>query len=33
MKEAKEKQKSYSDNRKRPLEFQVGDKAFLKVAP
>jgi hypothetical protein len=33
MKEAKYRQKSYSDNRRRPLEFQVGDKAFLKVAP
>ena len=37
MKEAQEKKKKrrggYADNRKRPLEFQVGDKVFLKVAP
>jgi len=33
MKEAQDRQKSYADNRRRPLEFQVGDKVFLKVAP
>jgi hypothetical protein len=33
MKEAQDIQKSYADNRRRPLEFQVGDKVFLKVAP
>jgi hypothetical protein len=33
MKEAQDRQKSYADRRKRPLEFQVGDKVFLKVAP
>jgi hypothetical protein len=33
MKEAHDRQKSYADNRRRPLEFQVGDKVFLKVAP
>jgi hypothetical protein len=33
MKEAQDKQKCYADNRRRPLEFQVGDKVFLKVAP
>jgi hypothetical protein len=33
MEEAQDKQKSYMDSRRRPLEFQVGDKIFLKVAP
>ena len=33
MKEAQDRQKSYADNRRRPLEFQVGDKVFLKVLP
>ena len=33
MKEAQDRQKSYADNRRRPIEFQVGDKVFLKVAP
>jgi hypothetical protein len=33
MKEAQDRQKHYVDNRRRPLEFQVGDKIFLKVAP
>ena len=33
MKDAQDRQKSYADNRRRPLEFQVGDKVFLKVAP
>jgi hypothetical protein len=33
MKEAQDRQKSYADSRRRPLEFQVGDKVFLKVAP
>ena len=33
MKEAQERQKSYVDNRIRPLESQVGDKVFLKVVP
>ena len=26
-------QKSYADNRKRPLEFDVGDKVYLKISP
>jgi len=26
-------QKSYTDKRRRPLEFQVGDQVFLKVPP
>ena len=29
----KKKRGGYADNRKRPLEFQVGDKVFFKVAP
>ena len=28
-----DRQKKYVDKRQRPLEFQVGDKVFLKVAP
>ena len=27
------RQKSYSDNRRKDLEFQVGDMVFLKVSP
>jgi len=30
---ARSQQKSYADKRRRPLEFQVGDKLFLKVSP
>ncbi|XP_061971828.1 uncharacterized protein LOC133694346 [Populus nigra] len=33
MKETQDRQKSYADHRRRPLEFQVGDKVFVKVAP
>ncbi|KAL5573095.1 hypothetical protein UlMin_022693 [Ulmus minor] len=33
METAQSRQKSYADKRKRPLEFQVGDAVFLKVAP
>ena len=33
MKIAQSRQKSYADRRRRPLEFQVGDLVFLKVAP
>ena len=32
MKESRDRQKSYADKRRRPLEFQVGDKVFLKVS-
>ena len=32
MKEAHDRQKSYSNNRRRPLEFQLEDRVFLKVA-
>jgi hypothetical protein len=27
------RQKSYTNNRRRPLEFKVGDRVFLKVSP
>ncbi|GKB73311.1 hypothetical protein Tco_0934723, partial [Tanacetum coccineum] len=30
---ARVRQKSYADKRRRPLEFEVGDKVMLKVAP
>jgi hypothetical protein len=30
---AQSRQKSYADNRRRPLEFKVGDRVFLKVSP
>ncbi|KAL5576679.1 hypothetical protein UlMin_018378 [Ulmus minor] len=33
MKTAQSRQKIYADKRRRPLEFQVGDSVFLKVAP
>ena len=33
MRKAQSRQKSYADVRRRDLEFEVGDKVFLKVAP
>ncbi|GKB26729.1 hypothetical protein Tco_0866130 [Tanacetum coccineum] len=30
---ARDRQKSYADNRRKPLEFQVGDKVLLKMSP
>ncbi|XP_011007020.1 PREDICTED: uncharacterized protein LOC105112847, partial [Populus euphratica] len=33
MKAAQERQKSYANNRRRLLEFEIGDKVFLKVTP
>ena len=33
MKVAQSRQKSYADNRRKDLEFKVGEKVFLKVAP
>ena len=30
---ARDRQKSYDDKRRKPLEFQVGDKFLLKVSP
>ncbi|GJV92668.1 putative reverse transcriptase domain-containing protein [Tanacetum coccineum] len=32
MQDARDRQKSYDDKRRRPLEFEVGDKVMLKVA-
>ena len=33
LKVAQDMQKSYADNRRRPLKFEVGDHVFLKVSP
>ncbi|XP_075500121.1 uncharacterized protein LOC142538706 [Primulina tabacum] len=33
MKMAQSRQKSYADNRRRPLEFEVGDHVFIKISP
>ena len=33
LKTARDRQKSYADNRRKPLEFQIGDKVLLKVSP
>ncbi|KAJ9539085.1 hypothetical protein OSB04_031818 [Centaurea solstitialis] len=33
LKAARDHQKSYADNRRKPLEFQVGDRILLKVSP
>ncbi|KAJ9544482.1 hypothetical protein OSB04_024189 [Centaurea solstitialis] len=33
LKAARDRQKSYADNRRKPLEFQVGDRVLLKVSP
>ncbi|GJV00322.1 putative reverse transcriptase domain-containing protein [Tanacetum coccineum] len=33
LKAAQDRQKSYADNRQKPLEFSVGDKVLLKVSP
>ena len=33
LKTAQRRQKSYADNRRRDLEFEVGDHVFLKVSP
>jgi len=33
LKVARDRQKSYADNRRKPLEFQEGDKVLLKVSP
>ncbi|XP_075523974.1 uncharacterized protein LOC142556397 [Primulina tabacum] len=33
IKTAQSRQKSYADNRRRPLEFEVGDHVFVKIAP
>ncbi|GJU69732.1 hypothetical protein Tco_1255991 [Tanacetum coccineum] len=33
LKAARDRQKSYADNRRKPLEFEVGDQVLLKVLP
>ena len=33
MKAAQSRQKTYADRRRRPLEFAIGDKVFLKISP
>ena len=33
MRTARDRQKSYADKRRKPLEFQVGDQVLLKVSP
>ncbi|KAD5317429.1 hypothetical protein E3N88_17375 [Mikania micrantha] len=33
LKAARDRQKNYADNRRKPLEFQIGDKVLLKVSP
>jgi hypothetical protein len=33
LKAARDRQKSYADRRRKPLEFQVGDRVMLKVSP
>ena len=33
LKAARDRQKSYADKRRKPLEFQIGDKVLLKVSP
>nr|GEU64797.1 putative reverse transcriptase domain-containing protein [Tanacetum cinerariifolium] len=33
LKEAKDRQKSYADKKRKPLEFEVGDRVLLKVSP
>ncbi|GKE49087.1 putative reverse transcriptase domain-containing protein, partial [Tanacetum coccineum] len=33
LKGARDRQKSYADNRRKPLEFEVGDQVLLKVSP
>ncbi|XP_022030940.1 uncharacterized protein LOC110931872 [Helianthus annuus] len=33
LKAAQDRQKAYADKRRRPIEFQVGDKVMLKVSP
>ena len=29
----RDRQKSYADNRRRDLQFKIGDQVFLKIAP
>ena len=33
LKIARDRQKSYADNRRRDLQFEIGDRVFLKISP
>nr|GFD41867.1 putative reverse transcriptase domain-containing protein [Tanacetum cinerariifolium] len=33
MQAARDRQKSYGDKKRKPMDFQVGDKVMLKVSP
>ena len=33
LKEAQDRQKSYADFKREPIEYNVGDKVFLKISP
>ena len=33
LKEAQDRQKSYADLKREPIEYSVGDKVFLKISP
>nr|GFB24931.1 reverse transcriptase domain-containing protein [Tanacetum cinerariifolium] len=33
LKAVRDRQKSYADNKRKPLEFEVGDRILLKVSP
>ena len=33
LKTARDRQKSYADNRRRDLQFEIGDRVFLKISP
>ncbi|GKF69299.1 hypothetical protein Tco_0202356, partial [Tanacetum coccineum] len=33
LKAGRDRQKSYVDNRRKPLEFEIGDQVILKVSP
>ena len=33
LKIAQNRQKSYADNRRRDLQFKIGDQVFLKISP
>ena len=33
LKKARDRQKSYAENRRRDLQFEIGDRVFLKISP
>ena len=33
LKIARDRQKSYADNRRRDLQYEIGDRVFLKISP